>query len=65
MVEITSEIPPAGFHATDTPPAALQASLSATDIPTNAGVVHQGHTLRWVIIGTAVAVGLESVWASV
>jgi ferric-dicitrate binding protein FerR (iron transport regulator) len=58
MVEITSEIPPAGFHATDTPPAALQASLTDTDIPTNAGIPHQSHTLRWVIIGTAVAVGL-------
>jgi len=58
MVQVTSEVPPSGFHATDTPPAALQASLTDTDIPTNAGVVHQGHTLRWVIIGTAVAVGL-------
>jgi ferric-dicitrate binding protein FerR (iron transport regulator) len=58
MVVITSEIPPAGFHASDTPPATLQTSLTATDIPTNAGVVHQGHTLRWVIVGTAVAVGL-------
>ncbi|HEY4948786.1 MAG TPA: FecR family protein [Candidatus Acidoferrales bacterium] len=58
MVEITSEIPPSGFHPSDTPPAALQASLTDTDIPTNAGVVHHGHTVRWVIIGTAVAVGL-------
>jgi hypothetical protein len=58
MVVITSELPPAGFHASDTPPATLQASLTDTEIPTNAGVVHHGHTLRWVIIGTAVAVGL-------
>jgi ferric-dicitrate binding protein FerR (iron transport regulator) len=58
MVQITSEIPPSGFQATDTPPAALQASLTDTDIPTNAGIPHQGHTLRWIFIGTAVAVGL-------
>jgi len=58
MVVITSELPPAGFHASDTPPATLQASLTDTDIPTSAGIPHQGHTLRWVIIGTAVAVGL-------
>jgi ferric-dicitrate binding protein FerR (iron transport regulator) len=58
MVVITSELPPAGFHASDTPPATLQASLTDTDIPTSAGIPHQGHTLRWVVIGTAVAVGL-------
>jgi hypothetical protein len=58
MVVITSELPPAGFHASDTPPATLQASLTDTDIPTSAGIPHQGHTLRWVLIGTAVAVGL-------
>ena len=58
MVVITSDLPPAGFQATDTPPATLQTSLTDTDIPTNAGMPHQGHTLRWVFIGTAVAVGL-------
>jgi ferric-dicitrate binding protein FerR (iron transport regulator) len=58
MVEITSELPPSGFHASDTPPATLQASLTDTEIPTNAGIPHQGHALRWVIFGTAVAVGL-------
>jgi ferric-dicitrate binding protein FerR (iron transport regulator) len=58
MVVVTSEIPPAGFQPSDTPPATLQASLTDTDIPTNAGIPHQGHTLRWVLIGTAVAVGL-------
>src|SRR6202007_2625505 len=58
MVVIASEVPPAGFHASDTPPATLQASLTDTDIPTNAEIQHQGHTLRWVVIGTAVAVGL-------
>ncbi|MFY9803450.1 MAG: FecR family protein [Candidatus Acidiferrales bacterium] len=58
MVQITSEIPPSGFQTSDTPPAVLQASLSATDIPVEAGLPHQGHGLRWAIIGTAVAVGL-------
>jgi ferric-dicitrate binding protein FerR (iron transport regulator) len=58
MVQITSEVPPSGFQTTDTPPAILQASLTATDIPVEAGLPHQGHGLRWAIIGTAVAVGL-------
>jgi FecR protein len=60
MVVITSEIPPAGFQTSNTPPDVLQASLSSTDIPTGAGntVAHSGHGLRWALIGTAVAVGL-------
>ncbi len=58
MVQITSELPPSGFQTTDTPPAVLQASLTATDIPVESGIPHQGHGLRWAIIGTAVAVGL-------
>jgi len=63
---ITSEIPPAGFQTSNTPPDVLQASISSTDIDVNAGgggnnpteVAKHGHTLRWVLIGTAVAVGL-------
>ncbi|HEY0702553.1 MAG TPA: FecR family protein [Candidatus Acidoferrales bacterium] len=65
MVVITSEIPPAGFQSSTTPPDVLQASLTATDINVNAGggsnpteVAKHGHTLRWVLVGTAVAVGL-------
>ena len=66
MVVITSEIPPAGFQTSNTPPDVLQASISSTDIDVNAGgggnnpteVAKHGHTLRWVLIGTAVAVGL-------
>jgi hypothetical protein len=65
MVVITSEIPPAGFQTSTTPPDVLQASISSTDINVNAGggdnttqVAKHGHTLRWVLIGTAVAVGL-------
>jgi hypothetical protein len=60
MVVITSEIPPSGFQTSSTPPDVLQTSLSATDIPNGAGnpVAHQGHGLRWALIGTAVAVGL-------
>jgi hypothetical protein len=65
MVVITSEVPPAGFQASNTPPDVLQASISSTDIGVNAGggtnpteVAKHGHTLRWVLVGTAVAVGL-------
>ena len=66
MVVITSEIPPAGFQTSNTPPDVLQASISSTEIDVNAGgggnnpteVAKHGHTLRWVLIGTAVAVGL-------
>lgn len=61
MVEITSEIPPAGFQTSNTPPDVLQASLSSTDIPAGAGgsvVAHHGHTLTWVVVGVVVAVGL-------
>ena len=59
MVVITSEIPPSGFQTASTPPDVLQASLSSTDVPTGGNTVaHQGHGLRWALIGTAVAVGL-------
>jgi hypothetical protein len=61
MVEITSDVPPAGFQTSNTPPDVLQASLSSTDIPVETGggvAAHHGHTLRWVLVGTAVAVGL-------
>ncbi|HXN27202.1 MAG TPA: FecR family protein [Candidatus Acidoferrales bacterium] len=58
MVVITSELPPAGFQPSDTPPATLQASLTDTDIPASAGIPHQSHALRWALIGTAVAAGL-------
>lgn len=60
MVVITSDIPPAGFQTSTTPPDVLQTSIASTDIPTGAGtkVAHQGHALRWTIIGIAVAVGL-------
>jgi hypothetical protein len=62
MVVISSEIPPAGFQTSNTPPDTLQASISSTDISVVAGAsttaIHHGHGLRWALIGTAVAVGL-------
>jgi FecR protein len=62
MVVITSDVPPPGFQASNTPPDVLQASLSSTDIPAGGGggnvVAHHGHTVTWVVVGVAVAVGL-------
>jgi hypothetical protein len=57
MVVITSEVPPSSFQTSDTPPAVLQASLTATDIPveTEAPPVHGPH---WFVVGTLIAVGL-------
>jgi hypothetical protein len=57
MVVITSEAPPSSFQTSDTPPAVLQASLTATDIPveTEAPPVHGPH---WFVVGTLIAVGL-------
>ncbi len=57
MVEITSDVPPAGFQPRDTPSDLRQASLLATDVeapPT----IHHSHIVRNVVIGSAVAVGL-------
>jgi FecR protein len=60
MVVITSELPPAGFQTSSTPPDVLQSSLSSTDLPSGGGntIAHHGHGLRWTVIGVAVAVGL-------
>jgi ferric-dicitrate binding protein FerR (iron transport regulator) len=58
MVQITSEVPPSGFQTSDTSPAVLQASLTATDIPVESGAPHVGHGPRWFIVGTLIAVGL-------
>lgn len=59
MVEITSEIPPAGFHTSQVPPSAAQNGILATNIP-NEGPrpPRPDHTGRWVALGSAVAVGL-------
>ena len=58
MVEITSDIPPAGFKSSQTPADTQQASLLATDVSDTLPVAHHGHTGRNVFIGTAVAVGV-------
>jgi len=59
MVEITSEIPPGGFQTSNVPLSAAQNGILATNIPEKEGPpVAHGHTLTWVTIGTAVAVGL-------
>jgi ferric-dicitrate binding protein FerR (iron transport regulator) len=59
MVVVTTEIPPSGFQASNTPPDVLQTSISDSAIDQSGGPgVHHGHTLRWVLVGTAVAVGL-------
>lgn len=58
MVEITNDIPPAGFKSSQTPADTQQASLLSTDVSDTLPVAHHGHTGRNVFIGTAVAVGV-------
>jgi hypothetical protein len=59
MVEITSEIPPAGFHAAQVPPAAAQNGILSTNVPEEGPrPARPDHTGRWVALGSAVAVGL-------
>lgn len=59
MVEITTEIPPGGFQPSQVPPAAAQNGILATNVAEpKEPPVHHGHPLRWVTLGTAVAVGL-------
>jgi FecR protein len=58
MVEITSEVPPAGFQPRDTPSDLRQASLLATEINETSPPVHHSHIVRNVVIASAVAVGL-------
>jgi hypothetical protein len=58
MVVITSEIPPAGFQTSNTPPEVLQTSLTSTGVKGNGEPSHHGHVVRNVLIGSALAVGL-------
>jgi FecR protein len=59
MVEITSEIPPAGFHAAQVPPSAAQNGILSTNVPEEGPrPPRPDHTGRWVALGSAVAVGL-------
>ncbi|MGH9711785.1 MAG: FecR family protein [Candidatus Acidiferrales bacterium] len=59
MVVITSEIPPAGFHASQVPPSAAENGVLSTNIPEKeprpAG---PDHTPRWIALGSALAMGL-------
>ena len=56
MVEITTDIPPAGFKSSQTPPATQQASLLATDASNELPATHESHFGRNIGITTAVAV---------
>jgi hypothetical protein len=58
MVEITSEFPPGGYHPTETPNGVARNGILATNVPETGPPAHHGHTVRWVVIGSAVAVGL-------
>jgi ferric-dicitrate binding protein FerR (iron transport regulator) len=58
MVEISSEIPPGGYHPTETPNGVARNGILATNVPEIGPPAHHGHTLRWVLIGSAAAVGL-------
>lgn len=57
MVEITSEVPQGGFQPTQTPSAEARNGILATNVLEN-GLPHHGHTVRWVVLSSAVAVGL-------
>ncbi|MGA8143617.1 MAG: FecR family protein [Candidatus Acidiferrales bacterium] len=58
MVVITSEIPPAGFQATNTPPDVLEASLFSTSVKAEGSPAHHGHLVRNVLIASGLAAGL-------
>jgi ferric-dicitrate binding protein FerR (iron transport regulator) len=60
MVEITSEIPPAGFHAAQVPPSAAQNGILSTNVPDKElhPVRPEHNPGRWVALGYAVGVGL-------
>lgn len=61
MVVIVSVVPPGGFQTAQTPVAVVQSSQLSTDVPENGpppNRVGKNHTLRNVIIGSAIAIGL-------
>ncbi len=64
MVEIVTIIPAGGFHTKQTPVAVQQSSQLATDVPENGPPPGRpgkgnGHTVRNLIIGSAIAIGLS------
>jgi hypothetical protein len=58
MVEITSDVPPAGFQPRETPTNVREASLLATDVSETSPPVHHGQIVRNVVINIALAVGM-------
>jgi FecR protein len=61
MVVISNVIPAVGFPTADAPPALLQSTQLATDVPNNPPPIvrpgEAGHAHTWVFIGSAAAVG--------
>lgn len=59
MVEITSVVPPDGFHASQVPPSLAQNGITSTGVPEKEPRTYKPeHTGRWVALGFAAAVGL-------
>jgi hypothetical protein len=59
MVEITSVIPPDGFHASQVPPSLAQNGITSTGVPEKEPRTYNtNHTGRWVALVSAAAVGL-------
>lgn len=59
MVEITSVIPPGGFHVSQVPPSKAQHGITSTSVSEKEPRAYNPeHTGRWVALGYAVAVGL-------
>jgi len=58
MVVVTSEIPPAGFQTTSTPPDVLETSLTSTSVKPGAPPSGHSHVVRNVLIASGLAVGL-------
>lgn len=61
MVVISDAVPPAGFQPSDAPPAMLQSTMLATNVPSNPPPIvragETGHAHTWIFIGSAAAVG--------
>ena len=57
MVEITSEVPPGGYHSQPTPGDAQRASMSSTDVPDLpvAAVAGAAHSWHWILLMGAFA----------
>ncbi len=59
MVEISSVVPPDGFHASQVPPSLAQNGITSTGVPEKEPrTAGPSHTGVWVALGFAAAVGL-------